>query len=486
MLFVLVPASIGLISFFLIAYVRYVPKSGEKAGRFSRWILPAGIVLETWVRRLDKGGKRAGTEEIRQLLCSLNGREEGEKKYFLYRAKRWGWALAGGTLVLCAFTITQLLSLGEDLALERQILRPLYGEGDRSARVQMEVVGEEGAAREFYLRVPEQDISSDQAEKGLKEAEQILLNTYNEKITGEDVNFIKTIPTSEGNVSVIYRTLTPELIRSGGALNAPVGEEIREAKIRATLSLFSYQTETILTIFLAAEKDKSVQGSMEDLISRIEEGAYTEETMMTLPDRTENGEEIRWSYAKEDNRFLWTLLFVLIPALALAKQDTDYKELSEKRSVEIRRSYPEFLGELAILMGAGASLSGAWIRLAKDYHRQKERTGKQSMLLEEVEKAGREMEEGVSIRDALIHFAERVPIPEIRRFSALLTQNLRRGDGYLLTRLREMSDEAWESRKKLARERSEEVDTKLMLPLMLLLVVVLIIVLSPALISMKF
>ena len=89
------------------------------------------------------------------------------------------------------------------------------------------------------------------------------------------------------------------------------------------------------------------------------------------------------------------------------------------------------------------------------------------------------------MREALEAFSARIPLREIRRFVSLLIQNLKRGDEYLLVRLREMSEEAWETRKKQVREKSEEADTKLLLPLMMMLVVVLIIVLSPALITMN-
>jgi len=48
-----------------------------------------------------------------------------------------------------------------------------------------------------------------------------------------------------------------------------------------------------------------------------------------------------------------------------------------------------------------------------------------------------------------------------------------------------LNQEAWDMRKKQVREKTEEADTKLLLPLMLMLIVILIIVLSPAMISMK-
>lgn len=95
------------------------------------------------------------------------------------------------------------------------------------------------------------------------------------------------------------------------------------------------------------------------------------------------------------------------------------------------------------------------------------------------------MEAGISLREVLEEFAGHIRFKEARRFAVLVAQNLRRGDAFLVSRLKELNQEAWDMRKKQVREKTEEADTKLLLPLMLMLIVILIIVLSPAMISMK-
>ena len=78
----------------------------------------------------------------------------------------------------------------------------------------------------------------------------------------------------------------------------------------------------------------------------------------------------------------------------------------------------------------------------------------------------------------------RNPIPEIRRLIRMLLLSERRGGAYLIQRLDEFTEEAWEQKKKRVREMSETADTKLIFPLTLLLVAVLMIVLAPSLISL--
>ena len=88
------------------------------------------------------------------------------------------------------------------------------------------------------------------------------------------------------------------------------------------------------------------------------------------------------------------------------------------------------------------------------------------------------------MREVLEEFTVQIRFKEARRFAILLVQNLKRGDAFLISRLKELNQEAWEIRKKQIRAKSEEADTKLLIPLMLMLVVILIIVLAPAMITM--
>ena len=99
--------------------------------------------------------------------------------------------------------------------------------------------------------------------------------------------------------------------------------------------------------------------------------------------------------------------------------------------------------------------------------------------------ASLQMQNGTSPKEALEQFAARVKVKEIRQFVSVLSQNLKRGDEFIITHLRELNSQAWELRKKYVQEKSEEVDTKLLIPMMLMLVVILIVVLAPAIMTMQ-
>ncbi len=487
----------GLILFMVLSLVQrtrrekaderlYGLKKKEKEKGIWAWITPGGEALERWLSKLDR--KQDSGDEVRQLLRDLSGKEIGELQYLQYRAKRWGSMILSLILVLSLFLIIHGMAESKDRTLDPIIQRPAYGEGDDKARVQMVLLGEEGeTVREFSLNIPEKQITEEQALLALSKAGERLHSAYDGAVIASDVPFPPMIATEEGNVSVSYRSLDPKKMRSGGTLLITPGEKREPIRIEITCSLEGYTESQVVTLQLASEDEMGNSVKTDHLVEKIRKGQFTNEENIELPLVTEEGESISWRYAGEENSFLWAVLFVLIPALVIAKQDSDYKEYSARRLSEIKSAYPEFIGELVILMGAGLSLSSAWQRLGRDYRQGRgDRSTKVSMLMEEVSRTALEMEEGISIRDALDRFADRIPVKEVRRFVSLLTQNLRRGDAYVLTRLKELADDAWETRKKQAREKSEEVDTKLMLPLMMLLVVILIMVLSPALISMKF
>ncbi|MCF0135497.1 MAG: hypothetical protein HUJ69_03640 [Lachnospiraceae bacterium] len=484
-----------ILALFLLAFFLRRRRGSRLSAEESKFpfclVIPLGAVMDRLLG--GKGGgllKQQGLtekEEIHQLLRDISGREEGERQFRLYRARRWGGSLAALWILLTFFCITRTWSAGQDRSLSGELLRPEYGQGDLKTRLELVVSTAEGTgSSSFNLKIPEQVISEEAAQEGLAEAVTLLETYYQGIVTNQDLFLTPLIKTAHGSAAITYRSLNTDSIRSSGELTGEPGEEPVHACLLATVALEGRTKEVLLNITIQSDVPATPDMKAETVAELVEKGAYTGETGIYLPSETEEGETITWRYAPEDNSFLWALLFVLVPALVIAKQDSDYKQLSEKRLAQIRSGYPEFLGDLVILMGAGASLRSAWIRLGKDYRERRKGTDRSSMLLDEVEKTALELEEGASIKAALTAFAARIPVREIRRFTTLLIQDMKRGDSYLLVRLKEMADGSWEARKKLARERSEEVDTKLMLPLMMMLVVILIMVISPAIISMKF
>ncbi len=91
-----------------------------------------------------------------------------------------------------------------------------------------------------------------------------------------------------------------------------------------------------------------------------------------------------------------------------------------------------------------------------------------------------ELKNGVSEATAYKGFSKRIGIPEITRFTTLLTQNLKKGSTNLMKLLSEESEEAFENRKRRARTKGEEAGTKLLVPMVLLMITIMVIIMLPA------
>lgn len=121
----------------------------------------------------------------------------------------------------------------------------------------------------------------------------------------------------------------------------------------------------------------------------------------------------------------------------------------------------------------------AWEKICADYEIRKSE-GKRNYAYEEMQIAGQEMKSGISEMSAYERFGKRCGIQLYSKFSALLTQNLRKGSTKLGPLLKEESRLAFEERKNAARKAGEEAGTKLLFPMMMMLCVVMLMILLPA------
>jgi pilus assembly protein TadC len=196
------------------------------------------------------------------------------------------------------------------------------------------------------------------------------------------------------------------------------------------------------------------------------------------------GHVIRWE-KKQQNKQYMVLLFGLITMAAIAigkKEDT--RKAREQRNRMLLAEYPQMLSQMALLLGAGMTVSMAWERIVLGYEN---RAGDQPTLpiYEEMGITYRQIKDGVGERSAYESFGERLQLPVYRRFSTLLVQNLRKGTVGLSSLLEKEMQEAFDARESDVKKRGEELQTKLLLPMMLMLGLVIVIIMIPAVASFQ-
>jgi len=155
-----------------------------------------------------------------------------------------------------------------------------------------------------------------------------------------------------------------------------------------------------------------------------------------------------------------------------------------KRDEELCKDYPEMVEQFVLLVGAGMTIKSAWIKMTDDYQSGLDRKQAKRYLYEEMSVTEREMQNGMGEERAYELFAKRTGILCYMKFSALLTQNLRKGSADMLRLLEQEAQDAFQKRKEQAKEAGEKAGTKMLFPMMLMLLIVFVMILYAAFRSM--
>ena len=208
-------------------------------------------------------------------------------------------------------------------------------------------------------------------------------------------------------------------------------------------------------------------------------------TYLELPQEC-RGVTLTWKRPKQYIGIKIVIFVILGGGLLMVHKREKKKEEEKQRKELLELDYPEIVGKLTVLLGAGMSVKQAWNKISAQYCDKMQK--KQQNLhpgYEEMVKTNREICDGLSERAAYQKFAERTGIPMYRRFVRLLLQNLSKGSAGLYTLLEQETENAYIQRRNFAKKRGEEAGTKMLFPMVLMLAIVMAIVLVPAVVSFQ-
>lgn len=169
-------------------------------------------------------------------------------------------------------------------------------------------------------------------------------------------------------------------------------------------------------------------------------------------------------------------LFVLFYPMLKQKQE------EKERKEEILREYPKVVSKVALLVGTGMTVRRALVKTVERYDEGKERNS----LYEEINKVLKEQQSGMSESVSYEHMGRRCDIPEIWKFTHLISLNLKTGQQGLSEKLYEAAADAHAAQRREVRKRGEEAGTKLVFPMMIYLIIVFVIIIVPAFSSLSF
>lgn len=215
------------------------------------------------------------------------------------------------------------------------------------------------------------------------------------------------------------------------------------------------------------------------------ENEKTGTNQLELPKEV-NGVKISWKKKGEKRGLVVAGVGIIAAGCVLASEKEKEKKAQKEREQQLLWDYPEILGKLILLTGAGMNVALAWRQIVETYQRRKEEQHiSERPAYEEMVITVYEMQEGLGEVQAYRHFGERCALPEYRKLSLILVQNVRKGNAQIQRLLEEEKLEAYEKQKARIKTAGEEAGTKLLLPMLLMLLVVLIIIMVPAMMSME-
>ena len=296
------------------------------------------------------------------------------------------------------------------------------------------------------------------------------------------INFVATMPQSEVTIDWSweeeYITEQGEIRKTNIAKEGVDTEILAEASCRNWKEKYYFKVHLLPWDFTKEELAiKEVKQAVKETLSE-----KATEAVVALPDKVG---EMKVSYTVEEEKsYLFVyMIFVIILVMPFLWQEQQKKKLKE-REEQLLLDHSGVVNKTMLLLSAGLTVRKAMERLAYEYEEGRKKGEPIRYVYEEICIMVQEMRDGASESMALERFGKRCKLMPYLRFSAIITQNLKKGAGGILEILENEALEALEQRKNHALQLGEKAGTKLLFPMILMLGLVMGIIMIPAFLTM--
>ncbi len=257
----------------------------------------------------------------------------------------------------------------------------------------------------------------------------------------------------------------------------PEGEAL---SLTVFISCQDFEREYVFPLVLRSKAVSPEEERYKSLLGEVEEALEKDpEKEEALLPESFRGESLSWKKTDRDQGLLILCLGLLLALLTAAARENRLTERVKERDRSLLYAYPDFVNRLNLYLGAGLSISSCLYRIGA------EGKEKEDYLNQELRYTLNELSGGISEKDALEGLGRRIRLPCYIKLTTLLVQNLRKGGGQLLPRLKEEAENAFIMRKNLAREAGERAGTRLIFPMLLMMGVVMVVIIVPAFIGFQ-
>ena len=430
------------------------------------------------VDRLGLGRPGKGNRALCQDLASLSmGKQSAVRDYYIRKTELTMTAVMIGILAagICFF-----VEAGTEREPGSGILeRPGYGEGDRNEELEVNIEGDD-EEKSLEITVQERKYTNKEKDELFRQSVEELEKMIPGKNKSlDEVRQALEFPSvlQNGAVAAEWVTIPYGIIDDDGSIIGKVPQEGTLVELQVTLTceekeyLYSFYAKVFPREL--SEEERMLQEVRDEAALADERDKY--ETTVTLPGEVD-GRKITWKKPSGHPAQTVFALVILTAVCLYAGSDQAVHRRAQKRRNQLETDYPDLMWKLAMLIGAGLTIRGAFTRVAFQ--------PKERYVCKEMAGACYEMESGVSEAEAYERFGRRCQLPEYIRLGSYLSQNLKRGSRGLAEFLEKEAASSLEERKNRARKMGEQAGTKLLFPMMLMLGIVLVILMVPAFLSM--
>lgn len=421
-----------------------------------------------------------GTEE--QLGVLYHGSQKITAKE--YYAKNIAVVL---TILFWGCGAVLLIQVADDKeqAFLKYLERPAYGQGDQVRELEAYIEGE-SEKTQLSVQVSEQKYTKEEIQRVFREImEGLEAQILGENETLDEVRSDLELPASseDGTITMQWIVAPSEVMDHNGNLLKDVEDDGELVELKVLLKYQEHEAEYTCYAHVyppyksPAEKERDLL--LKEVEKADEEGIH--ENQVQLPEKV-GDKSIRWSAPGISTA---AVLFFLVGFSALASwlmKKQQLEKMVRERNNQLIMDYPDLLFKLSMLLGAGLTIQGAFMKIGSEYQNKKKK--RVQYVYEEVLVTCREMKNGVGEAKTYIGFGKRCGESRYIKLGSILAQNLKRGNKDLREILETESMMGMEERKNAARKLGEEAGSKLLLPMMLMLLVVLVILLIPAIMAL--
>lgn len=365
------------------------------------------------------------------------------------------------------------------------IERPEPGSGARQQEYLLSV--DDLSIREPYrVTVENRHLTKRELEELFAQAEKELERTFlgeNESLDHITHNVVLADRVLDERVEVSWSFDDYEVINLSGELQEEaLIEQGSLVQVTAILEYEDVQVEKRFSMMVYPPEKTPQEQFFELLEQELKTQNAKTDTVLELPQNVAD-HTLVWTRQTQKKQYA-VLLFGLcaMAGVAIGKKE-DMRKAKEKRDARLLAEYPQMLSQMSLLLGAGMTVSKAWERMVVGYENRCNVLGKDAQempVYEEMRTTYYQMKDGIGERRAYEQFGERIGLQVYRRLATLLVQNLRKGTAGLSKLLEKEMQDAFDAQESDAKKRGEELQTKLLLPMMLMLGLVIVIIMIPA------